>query len=370
MKKECFVIALSFLSCVAHAVTVTSRFEITNRTIDSATIRSTDPTATSRDTGNGLYLINDKYQDANINILNYGNQQLGLLRNTSTIMITMRGQKLGHTFTVLGKYANSSISASPYIWYFFSKNINNGCLTVDPTGDVGYLGAIVYVITSSSNVTANCSGATADYGFMPGAVVRAVGINRDFYLDIGRLQADATYRRVPPDTYVGSGSFRGEVIKNRVGDGFTPTYINNITIVKNPYFESVTLPAGDNVFDTRTVGATIQGNLVIPYVINGQFTPYNTISLQVSSLNGFKLQNNTAGSSTSIPYSLNTVVGSQRVYPLATTGSGSGTVTINNLESDGYAIQGRFNANFSIDKNTAVTGDYSDTLTAIFQIAL
>lgn len=372
MKKQSLVLMLSFFSCVVQAATtVTSTFVITNKTIESNAITSTDSTMRYTDeTGNGLYKISDNYQDANIqDARQYGNTQLGLVRNTSTVSIALKGVKLGHTFTVLGKYANSSITARIPAGGFFYNSARNGCLSVTPTA--GSDDPVNYVILSSSDVTKNCTGRTSDLSFnLINGQLNVRGVFRDFYLDIGRLQSDPEYRKAPPDTYTGTGVFRGEVIKNRVGSGYTPVYTNNITIVKNPYFESVTFPAGDNVFDTRTIGRHIQGNLNIPFVINGHFTPYNTISLQVISLNGFKLQSGTAGSSATIPYSLGMTAGSGRSYSLATNGSGSGSATISNPEAESYAIQGSFNADFAIDKNTAATGDYSDTLTAIFQLAL
>ncbi|EBS5580255.1 fimbrial protein [Salmonella enterica subsp. enterica serovar Oranienburg] len=372
MKKEYFTLALSFFSCIACAggtgTTVTSKFVITNRTIESATISSTDSTMNySDETGSGLYKIHDSYTDANIEATKYGNQQFGLLRNKSLVSIPLIGVNLRHTIIVNGKLANSSVQIPGYTRVLLGGGKNNGCIQVSPIGYAGDIDTVVFTITSSNDVTKDCSGNTGDYGFTP-YHVPVQGLSRDFYLDIGRLQNDPVYRRAPPDTYVGTGTFMGEVLKNRVGNGYTPYYRNTITIVKNPYFEGVTMPSGDNVFDTRTTGGQIKGNLVIPYVINGQFTPYNTISLNVNSLNGFKLKS--IVSSAEIPYSLSTTVGSQRVYPLATDGKGAGSVTISNLEAESYAIQGRFNADFSIDKNNAQTGDYSDILTAIFQITL
>lgn len=371
MKKQSLVLMLSFFSCMVQAATtVTSTFVITNKTIESNAITSTDSTMRYTDeTGNGLYKISDNYQDANINALLYGNQQLGLVRNTSTVSIIMKGVKLGHTFTVTGKYANSSISVPGISGGFFSNSNNNGCTSVYPQSGAGE--PAVFTINADRDVTKNCTGRTGDISFTySNRTLSVSGVDRIFYLDIGRLQSDPEYRKSPPDTYVGTGVFRGEVIKNRVGSGYTPVYTNNITIVKNPYFESVTLAAGDNVFDTRTIGGKIEGNLVIPFVINGHITPYNTISLQVNSLNGFKLQSGATGSSATIPYSLRITTGSERSYSLATNGGGSGSAIISNPETESYAIQGRFSADFSIDKNTAVTGDYSDTLTAIFQLAL
>ncbi|EHX95590.1 cS5 fimbrial minor pilin subunit [Escherichia coli C691-71 (14b)] len=372
MKKQPIVLTLGFFSfMVQAATTVTSEFEITNKTIEKYTISSTDSTMTYTDvSGSGLYKISDQYSDANVNIRNYGNHQFGLLRNNSTVNIIMKGVNLGHTFTVQGKYANSAVSV-PNPQKSFTVRSNNGCSSVS-SAYLGNASYTLYEIRSSNDVTRNCSGQTDQYTHMPNnsGQVNVTGIYRDFYLDIGRLQSDAEYRKAPPDTYIGTGTFAGEVLKNRVGSGYTPTYTNKITIIKKPYFESVTLPTVDNIFDTRTIGRQIQGNLVIPFVINGHFTPYNTISLQVISLNGFKLQSENVGSSATIPYSLNMTIGSERRYSLATNGNGLGNVTINNLESDGYSIQGRFNADFLIDKNTAVTGDYADTLTAIFQISL
>ncbi|HFW3091206.1 TPA: fimbrial protein [Salmonella enterica subsp. enterica serovar Reading] len=382
MKKEYFALSLSFFSCMACAdapsavTTLTSTFEITNRAIESATISSTDHTMSYYDEkGNGLYKISDKYTDANITDIqgtsttDAPNQQLSLKRNQSLVRITLTGKNLGHKITVLGKLANSSVSVVEYTGTFHWDGFRNtGCNKVVPNGYTGLTGgSITYEITSSNDVTQNCTGKTLSYDFVPHRV-NVSGRYRDFYLDIGRLQNDAEYRKAPPDTYTGSGTFNGDQLVGHGGGAYLLNYANNITIVKNPYFEGVTMPSGDNVFDTRTTGGQIKGNLVIPYVINGQFTPYNTVSLNVTSLNGFKLKN--AGSRAEIPYSLSTTVGSQRVYPLAKDGKSSGSVTISNLEAESYAIQGRFNADFSIDKNSAQTGDYSDTLTAIFQITL
>ncbi|EAN4467302.1 fimbrial protein, partial [Salmonella enterica] len=117
-----------------------------------------------------------------------------------------------------------------------------------------------------------------------------------------------------------------------------------------------------------TIGNDINGNLVIPYVINGHFTPYNRIVLNVLSLNGFKLKDSI--SNKSIPYSLSTNIGGQKKYTLANLGVGAGAVTIGNLANESYALQGKFDADFTIDKSTAVVGDYNDELTAIFQIEL
>lgn len=366
MKIKYGIFILLLVSSASQAVTVTSMFEITNRTIEKETITSTDTTMNYSTSGNGLYKIADNYQDANINALDYGNQQLGLKRGNSLISFVMTGQKLGHQFLVQGKYADSSISAQIATGAWFNVISNNGCSDVQPR--VGLTGTVTFKIMASDDVSKQCIANTPDYTFQSGGSVPVTGINRTFLLDIGRLQNDPAYRKAPPDIYIGSGVFNGERIKNRVGNGFLPAYTNNITIVKNPYFEGVTLSSGSNVFDTKTVGNNINGNLVVPYVINGHFTPYNTITLQIRSANGFRLKNN--GSAASIPYSLSTTIGSQRVYSLVSNGTSSGQVVIKNLESESYVLQGRFDADFSIDKNNAVTGDYDDTLTAIFQVTL
>ncbi|EJQ8147131.1 fimbrial protein [Salmonella enterica subsp. enterica serovar Newport] len=352
----------------AGGTTVTSDFVITNRKIESHTFSSTDPTATFTDTGNGLFQIHDNFTDANINIMLYGNQQMGLVRDNSLFKIRMTGQRLGHSFMVSGKYANSSFRINrANKGSYFSEYKNSGCSVMSSDMDND-----IFTINSSSNVDADCKGRTNDVGYPypQDGVLTASGISRDVYLDIGRLQNDKAYRDAPPDVYTGQGTFSNEWLKNRVGNGYRIFYTNQITITKNPYFEGVTLPAGDNVFDVRTTGSEIRGNLVIPYVINGYFTPYNKITLNVTSLNGFKLKDTSSPDKKEIPYSLSTNTGSQRGYPVAINGVSQGAVIISNLPGESYALQGRFNADFSVDKSSAQTGDYSDTLTAVFQISL
>lgn len=377
MIKINFFLLMSILLKISNgfsATTVTSEFEITNRVIDSSSITSTDNTMSYTDVGNGLYKIHDNFLDANIpNIRDYGNQQLGLTRTNSLIKITMTGQKLGHKFTVNAKYANSEIRAISYIRGGFQVYRNNGCTDVQPLGIIpnGTLYAN-YKITASNNVNANCVAKTSDVDWAPWLydvpAIRIEGVSRDVYLDIGELNRTKQYRDVPPDIYTGKSSYFGEVIQNRVGDGYRIYYYNNIKIIKNPYFENVTLPTGNNVFDVKTIGNNINGSLIIPYVINGHFTPYNRIVLNVFSLNGFKLKDSI--SNKSIPYSLSTNIGGQKKYSLANFGVGAGAVTIGNLANESYAIQGKFDADFTIDKSTAVVGDYNDELTAIFQIEL
>ncbi|EEF9634127.1 fimbrial protein [Salmonella enterica] len=356
------------------ATTVTSEFVITNRKIETANFSSSDTTATFSDVGGGLYKIHDNFSDANIGDLKqYGNHQIGFKRSNSLFSVRMMGQKLGHSFFVKGKYANSSflLTGNTGVSGFYNEPFkNDGCDEVNPVFVANGVTNVTYTIKSSNNMNGNCIGSTGDIGFnySPPFVLTSSGISRDVYLDLGNLQKDKSYRDAPPDIYVGQNIYSGEIIKNRAGDGFRIYYTNKITITKNPYFESVTLPTGDNLFDVKTTGSDIHGSLVIPYVINGYFTPYNKINLNVTSLNGFRLKD--LDSKNSIPYSLSTTIGGQKTYSLATQGAGNGGVTIDNLTNENYALQGRFNASFSIDKSLVNVGDYTDTLTAVFEIAL
>ncbi|EDX3146867.1 fimbrial protein [Salmonella enterica subsp. diarizonae serovar 61:l,v:1,5,7] len=372
----CVILYFLLSGAVLARTTVTSEFVITNRKIESYKFSSTDPTASFTDTGNGLFQIHDNFTDANIkNILNYGNQQIGIKRTNSLIKVKMTGQRLGHSFEVSGKYANSHfiVQNESGVNGLFRIESNSGCSEIRPQGAFNGTAQLDYLITSNSNVDSNCVGNSSDVSFgMPtaGKFMSTQGISRDFYLNVGSLQNNKAYRDAPPDVYTGQGTFSGEWIANRVGAGYQIFYINKITIFKNPYFEGGILPAGDNVFDVRATGNEIHGNLVIPYVINGYFTPYNKITLNVTSLNGFKLKDTSSTDKKEIPYSLSTNTGSQRGYPVAINGVSQGAVIISNLPGESYALQGRFNADFTVDKSTAQAGDYSDTVTAVFQISL
>ncbi|EIZ7192392.1 fimbrial protein [Salmonella enterica] len=352
------------------ATTVTSEFVITNKVIENASITSSDSSISFTDTGGGLYKIHDKFNDANIDARKYGNQQVGLVRENSLIKIQMTGEKLGHKFTVNAKYASSEINVLGDTVAGFYEYKNTGCDSVTPSTTTSG-GPVRFNIASGGDVNNNCVAHTFDIGFPAGPTINTLivqGVSRDVYLDIGGLNKNKQYRDAPPDVYTGKSVYNGEVIKNRVGGGYRIYYNNNIRIIKNPYFENVTLPAGDNLFDVKTTGSDIHGSLVIPYVINGNFTPYNKINLNVVSLNGFRLKD--LDSKNSIPYSLSTTIGGQKTYSLATQGAGNGGVTIDNLTNENYALQGRFNASFSIDKSLVNVGDYTDTLTAVFEIAL
>ncbi|EAN5735411.1 fimbrial protein [Salmonella enterica] len=370
----CINLYLLLAGSAFASTTVDSEFVITNRKIDSYHFESTDVTATFTDTtGNGLYLIHDNFTDANIpDLLKYGNQQLGFSRSNSLIRIKMTGQKLGHSFVVSAKYAKSSfmVTNKKSVYAYYPNLVNNGCYSVQPDSVVNGATDVIYTIDSGSNMNTNCTGKTADaiFNYPDERGMYTKGIERDVYLDLESLQNDKAYRDAPPDTYVGMNNFSAETIKNTVGNGYPINYVNKITIIKNPYFENVTLPPDDNIFDIRNVGSDVRGNLVIPYVINGYFTPYNSITLSVTSLNDFKLKD---ANFNEIPYSLTTGIGSQKEYSLVTSGvSNVTTVTINNLTNENYALQGRFNANFSVNKSFVQSGEYRDILTVIFQIAL
>ncbi|ECE0793626.1 TPA: fimbrial protein [Salmonella enterica subsp. diarizonae] len=372
-KKFLVMLVLLKLSSGYASTTVTSKFEITNRVIETAAIISTDNTMSYSDVGNGLYKLTDSFNDANATISGtYAGVGIGLNRLGSLFSITMVGKNLGHRFVLKGKYSNASltmsgIGSSAVRGYGLFKPVG-GCSLVDPSSVV-FSGATSFsnTINSNSNVNADCiDRVTASYWT---GSVQLTGVSRDIYLDVGALQKDANYRKAPPDDYVGSGVYaldRVATYGNVLVRNFV--YVNNVEIIKNPYFEKITLSSGDNLFDVRTTGNNIIGNLIIPYVINGHFTPYNRIILNVTSSNGFKLKD--ISSKNSIPYSLFTRIGGQKSHSLAISGVSNGTVTIGNLSNESYALQGRFNSDFSIDKSTAQAGDYSDELTAIFQVEL
>ncbi|ECI0840257.1 fimbrial protein [Salmonella enterica subsp. diarizonae] len=370
----CLLLATPAFAVLTPTTTVTSEFVITNRTIENAEFKSTASGFSSENSnGNGLYKMSDNFSDANVNnlLLTGGNHQIGLKRVGSLFEVEMKGEKLGHKFKVKGKYANSRFHVDSAAKRAFGEVYKNdgGCTTVTPS-DVPYLDTkpVSYEITSNNNVQADCKGTTYDVGYSATPPLKSAGLSRDVYLDLSLLQKDKAYRDAPPDTYTGTNTYSGEAITNRwSGPSVKIYYINKIKIIKNPYFENVTLPTGDNIFTVKTVGSNVRGELVIPYVINGHFTPYNRITLNVTSLNNFKLK---SMDSHEIPYSLTTGIGSQKEYSLVTSGTSHAPVTITNLTNENYALQGRFNANFSIAKSAVNVGDYTDTLTAIFEIAL
>ncbi|EDN6746599.1 fimbrial protein [Salmonella enterica] len=360
-----------FPLCHATAL-VTSSFEITNRTIDSENIVSDMP-GFSFQKNNDLYIFQDNHADANLtDIRNYGNQQAGYSRTNSLVQITMKGMRLGHTFTLSGKLGDASVQISgAHTNGFFNTAAKNGCISVIPdTSLTQGTKNPIFGATTNTDVLLNCISVSNQYNFTltpPSVNIGLRGLKRIFYLDVARLQNEISYRKAPPDTYKGVATYRGEGFINRVGTGITFDYINDVTIIKKPYFEGVTLPPGENVFDTRAIGQNIIGNLTIPYVINGQFTPYDQIQLKVSSLNNFSLINPV--NSARIPYSLNTTLGSKKIE-LVKQGSPSMSVSFTNLPNDNYSLQGKFDAAFSISKNNVTLGEYTDTITAVFNITL
>lgn len=384
MKHGILCINLCFLlTAPAFAATVNSEFVITNRTIESSQFESDAAGFLVTDVnGNGLYKMKDDFNDATFNQIyhlagSWLNQQPGFKREGSQFVVAMKGEKLGYTFNVKGKYANSKVTiyavkGEGHIESAYGDLYKNtGCISVTPS-DVAVPGSlgVDYEITSDSDVNKNCVADTfyMNYGWDKSDLyIRTKGVLREVYLDAGALQKDPKYRNAPPDVYKGTAIYNKEAFVGHGGGILYLPYTNNIKITKNPYFENVTLPVIDNVFAVRTVGNDVRGDLVIPYVINGHFTPYDRIKLSLTSLNSFKLKD---GSSHDIPYSLTTGIGRQQEHSLVTSGTYNGEVTINNLMNENHALQGQFNANFSVAKTAVTPGNYTDTLTAIFEIAL
>ncbi|EDI1752823.1 hypothetical protein GD488_25510, partial [Salmonella enterica] len=335
--KLCFLLATPAFA----EMTVNSEFVITNRVIESADFQSEAPGFSAKDTGSGLYMMSDNFSEVTGNadtILNRPNlNSVGTLRNKSTFTVQMTGRKLRHVFYVKGKYANSVLTVAP------SSTNNQGVINTFANGfprsgkcgentsplyapgsvpEVGGFHSQEYTISSDSNVESDCKIHTnALIWDISGGHLGITGVRRDVYLDLGALQKDPQYRNAPPDIYTGTDRFNHDgvyAVIQRAEYAVGIPYNNKIKITKNPYFENVTLPTGDNIFTVKTVGDNVRGDLVIPYVINGHFTPYNTITLTVESLNGFKLKKSSG--STGIPYSLTTGIGSQKEYSLVTIG--------------------------------------------------
>lgn len=359
------------------ATTVTSNFSITNRVIESANISSVADGFSYIDDGIGFYHMTDNFKDATITDIRKAtgaNQQWGFRRNKSLFKVKMTGQRLGHSFYVLGKYAKSSVTLSVSgnvgVSGGFNEYAKSGCTLVEPSIIVvNGTFSVPYSIEVGRAMIENCFNARSfEVSYDPGGIISSKGINREVYLDIGGLQKNADYRKAPPDIYQGSDSFVADLIHSRVGDDIRMFYNSKITIQKNPYFEGVTLPAGDNVFDVKKVKNQLKGNLTIPYVINGQFTPFNQIKLTVTSTNGFKLKDT---SNNEIPYSLSTTIGVRKlnIADNGITVNPQSVITFTDLSKEFYALQGRFDADFSANSSIQ-TGDYTDTVTAVYTISL
>ncbi|HFW3090907.1 TPA: fimbrial protein [Salmonella enterica subsp. enterica serovar Reading] len=393
MKYDVFYAGLYlFLSAQAFAgtETVATHFVITNKTIEEAKIIDGTTTASGArilNTGSDIYSVSDDFRSADLtelkdrNIIQNGfNQQPGLKRDTSLFQVEMEGQILHHKFKVKGKYANSSLRiekqpSSGLIPYSLGDKVDTiGCSSVAPTDSREQLPPnIQFFIKASSDVNSDCTGGTRYITFPVSSGMKLVstGESREVYLDLGALQRDKAYRDAPPDIYTGEGIYNGEKLRSHNVHHYTLGYRSVIEIIKNPYFENVSLPSGgDNIFSVRKVGNEIRGDLVIPYVINGHFTPYNKITLSLDpQKSNFKLKN-TSDPAKEIPYSLSTGIGRQSEYSLVTEGSYTGPIYLTNLTNENHSLQGRFNASFSIDAASVSTGEYTDTLTAIFEIAL
>ncbi|EKN4699391.1 fimbrial protein [Yersinia ruckeri] len=370
------VVTLFAFSSIAEAVTLTSNFTITNRVIEKESLISTESAMSYSNNGSGFYTITDTHTDANnsnVNATNPNSSYWGYGRASSIVTIKMKGQRLGYTFNVKGKVGNSSIM------YKASIPGSGGSVGVI-AGNCSFavndrlLTDNIYRVNADSNMSTdrvNCFSSSYNYG---GAtkVIPSIGVSRVFYLDLSSLNNADDYRKAPPDVYIGSN------VNNNVSflSGGNPTssirryisYNNYMTIYKKPYFDNVTLLSTENQFTVKTVNNIINGSVTVPYVMNGQFTPYDRITLNVTSLNNFSLVNS-SDISKRIPYSLSTTLGTRK-FQLANKGTGTGTITFTDLPQSASSIQGRFDADFSTDRSSVVTGDYTDVLTAVYQIDL
>lgn len=365
-----------------------SRFEITNRNIENnATFLMTGTGLISaQDIGNGLYQIEDDFSTVkNDNLGVYAPYIINLTLDSTSFNVRMVGKKLGHSFNVVGRYYGAEVRLNNMefvvgkdginIYQVVNKTVGN-CNSIYSYSSSGFNLAIV---GNTANTSMTCSNANAGNGaawylnkMNKNSISSLQPIKRDILLDIGGLQKNADYRKAPPDTYVGTvtSDVQHSFIFRRyeVPVAEIMVYRNNITIQKNPYFEGITLPAGDNFFDVKKVSNKLKGNLTIPYVMNGQFTPYNTINLEVASNNGFKLKD---ASNNEIPYSLSTTIGVRKlnIADKGTTVNPQSVIAFTDLSKEFYALQGRFDADFSASSSIQ-TGDYTDTVTAVYTISL
>lgn len=365
---------------------LTSKFEITNRTIESApTFSMTGATLQSqRDIGDGVYLIEDDFSPAQFSRLgDYKYYKLGLKLRDSRVNVRMVGQKLGHSFDVKGRYLSAKMTASGIILYIsgghtrLNEPSKNGG-DCNATLIAHKLNKVIEIKANSNDVSKFCRHTTTGVFFYTAANTTSprslLPNHRQILLDIGGLQKNSDYRKAPPDIYTGTATSDNtsgfSVERWEVPDSYSMPYQNNITIQKNPYFESITLPMDENVFDVKTVGEQIKGNLTIPYVMNGQFTPYNTITLSVTSANNFNLKDE---KNRQIPYSLSTTIGVRKlaIAEKGTAKSGStSTLILTDLSKEFYALQGRFDADFSVEQSKTIPGNYTDTVTAVYKISL
>lgn len=376
-KKLTAIIALVFFSNTVSAVTLTSNFTITNRVIEKSSFTSTEPAMTYTDNGSGFYTVTDTHSDANRDNLNSPSVSTywGYGRRNSLVTISLKGKRLGHNFNVYGKIGDSSVMLVSTIPVDAGGNIglqpgSSGTCSAVGTND-SLTSRLFYTNVSSTMINdgVGCRTIAPNFGGSS-KLIKSVGVSRVFYLDLQSLQNDAKYRAAPPDVYSAVNTFNGNALTAGAGNAFRVDipYINDITIIKKPYFDNVTLLSQDNNFTVKTVGSKVNGSVTVPYVMNGQFTPYDRVTLNVTSLNNFSLVNS-LDATKKIPYSLSTSLGTRK-FQLATQGAGGGTVLFTDLPKSVSAMQGRYDASFSVDKTSVVSGEYTDTLTAVYQIDL
>ncbi|EEV3841307.1 hypothetical protein [Escherichia coli] len=371
------MVLMTFFSISSKAVTLKSNFTITNRVIESESFFSTEPAMKYTNDGTGIYTITDTHTDANIANVNSPSisSWWGYGRRSSLITITMVGQRLGHTFQVKGKIGNSSISyKAPVVIdsngnFAFRPGIRGTCTAVSHNSDYNNMGHSIEVDANITNTGVGCK--TDALGYASAATkISSVGVSRVFYLDIKSLQNDIAYRSAPPDVYIGSNTFNGISLTAGSNNSYRIDipYINEITIIKKPYFDNVTLLSADNIFTVKTVDNRVLGALSIPYVMSGQFTPYDKVTLNVTSMNNFHLIHSTDATKR-IPYNLSTTLGSRK-FQLISNASGTGSVIFTDLPKSTSSMQGRYDASFLVDKNSVIPGEYTDTITAVYQIDL
>ncbi|MGY0144672.1 hypothetical protein [Edwardsiella tarda] len=356
-------VAFQMIPLFADAdVTVTSSFSITNKTITAEKVNSTELSMSYSKAGNGYYTIVDANTDVNYN---YPQSAVSLYRTTSVTPITMIGQRTGYRFTLYGKLGETTANFNGTRGNrYFNGAKGSNCINSAPDS----LNANHTIKTSDdNNGSVDCKNSYLTIYVWD--TLKINGVRRTYHLDLASLLNDSAYIKAPLDVYIGSSTNSGQnIIRETLATVRTSYYKNNVTIYKKPYFDSVTFSASEGKFTTLAIGQKIIGSVTVPYLLSGKFTPYDRITLNVSSKNGFSLVNG-ADNSKRIPYSLSTTLG-VRKYNLVNSGVSLGGAIFTNLPENTNAIQGRFDADFSVSKATVINGDYVDTLTAIYQIDL
>lgn len=380
-----YSISLFMFSPIAEAAILTSSFTITNKQIESESFKSTEPAMNYTNNGSGFYTITDTHTDANIhNLPGNGLFTWSYGRRNSITQIIMKGKRLGHTFIVNGKIGPSSVIVQQKTGGILIDGLNisyypgavGTCDNVTPIGlpvQFNHQGTepINISISVNKNMQEDAGGCTSTFLFYTKLLANPItttGISREFYLDLASIQNDIKYRNAPPDIYEGSSVSNGIIFLGFNSFIVPINYTNNVTIIKKPYFDNVTLSSSENLFTVKTVNSELNGSVTVPYVMNGQFTAFDRITLNVTSQNNFSLVN-AIDANKRIPYSLSTTIGTRK-FQLVNNGIGTGPVIFTDLPKSASAIQGRYDANFSLNKNSVISGDYTDTLTAVYQIDL